>query len=99
MKTAIATRFCRSRPLTDLTELTFMFLTLTFQYLNKLVEGEVGNLTSPQSFHTVNVQGLNDNRIKLLTEFRGELPMKVFALVGNFPIEACEFSGHTATKR
>ena len=69
-----------------------MFLTLIFQYLNKLVEAKIGDFASPKAFHTVKVQSFKDNRIKLLTEFRGELPMKVFALVRNFPIEACELS-------
>ena len=94
MKPAIATRFRCSSPLTDLTQLTLMFLTLILQYLNKLVEGKVRDFTSPQAFHTVKVQGFNGNRIKLLAEFRRELPMKVFALVGNFPTQPCEVS-HT----
>ena len=92
MKTAIATRFRCSRPLTDLFKMTLMFITLIFQYLNKLVEGEVRDFASPQAFHTVKVQGFKSNRIKLLTQFRGELPMKVFALVADFPIEACDCS-------
>ena len=69
-----------------------MFLTLILQYLHKLVERKVGDLTSPQAFHTLKVQGFNGNRIKLLTEFRGELPLKVFALVRDFTIQACELS-------
>ena len=92
MKTAIATRFRCSSPLTDLFQKTLMFLTLILQYLNKLVERKVGDFTSPQAFHTVKVQGFNGNRIKLLTEFTCELPMKVFALVTDFPIETCYLS-------
>ena len=76
----------------DLNELTLMFLTLILQYLNKLIEGKVGDLTSPKSFHARKVQGFNNDCIKLLTEFRGELSMKVFALVRDFPIQACELS-------
>ena len=95
MKTTITTRFRCSSPLTDLNELTLMFLTLILQYLNKLVESKVGDLTSPQAFHTVKVQRFNRNRIKLLTKFRGELPMKIFALVRDLPIESCEVS-HTS---
>ena len=53
-----------------------MFLTLICQYLNKLIEGEVGDFTSPQAFHTVKVQGLKENPIKLFTKFRGELPIE-----------------------
>ena len=87
MKPTIATRFrCRS-PLTGLTQLTLMFLTLILQYLNKLVEGKIGDFTSPQAFHTVKVQGFNRNGIKLLTKFGRQLPVKVFALVRDLPIE------------
>ena len=92
MKSAVATRFRCSRPLADLEQLTPMFLTLIPQYLNKLVERKIGDFTSPQTFHTVKVQGFNGNRIKLLTEFGGKLPLKVFALVADFPIQACELS-------
>ena len=94
MKSAVATRFrCRS-PLTDLEQLTPMFDTLILQYLNKLVERKIGDFTTPQAFHTLKVQGFNGNRIKLLTEFGSKLPMKIFALIADFPIQACELS-HT----
>ena len=65
-----------------------MFLTLILQYLNKLVERKIRDFTSPQAFHTVKVQFFNGDCIKLLTKFSGELPMKVFALITNPPIEA-----------
>ena len=68
-----------------------MLSTFILQYLNKLVEGEVRHFTPPKSFHTLKVQGFKDNRIKLLTEFRGELPVKVFALITHPSIETCEF--------
>ena len=71
-----------------------MLLTLILQYLNKLVEGEIGDFTSPKPFHAVKVQCLKNNRIKCLTEFACELPLKVFALVADFPIKACKLS-HT----
>ena len=71
-----------------------MFLTLILQYLNKLIEGKVRYLTTPKPFHTVKVERFKHNRIKLLTKFAGELPLKVFALVADFPIETCELS-HT----
>ena len=64
-----------------------MFLTLILQYLNKLVEGEIRDLASPKPFHAIKVQRFNGNRIKLLTKFRGNLPLKVFALVGDFTVE------------
>ncbi len=94
MKTAVATRFCCRSPLTDLTQLTLMFLTLILQYLNKLIEGEVGDLASPKSFHTRKVQGFNGDGVESLTKFRSKLPLKIFALVADFPIETCELS-HT----
>ena len=94
MKTTITTRFSCSSPLIDLFEKTLMFATLILQYLNELVEGKVRNFTSPQPFHAIKVQGFKDNRIKLLAKFAGELPMKVFALVSDFLIEACKLS-HT----
>ena len=95
MKTAIATRFCCSCPLTDLTQLTLMFLTLIFQYLNKLIESKVGDLTSPKPFHTVKVQSFNRNGIKPFTEFCCQLPMKVFALIRNLTVKACQCSDTT----
>ena len=95
MKSTITTRFRCSRPLTDLTQLTLMFSTFILQYLNKLVERKIRDFTSPRfPFHTVKVQGFNGNRIKLLTKFSCQLPVKVFALVADFPIEACNLS-HT----
>ena len=90
MKSAIGTRFRCRRPLIDLEQLTSMFLTLILQYLNKLVERKVRDLTSPQAFHTVKAQGFNSDCVELLTEFRGELPMKVFALVANPSVETCK---------
>ena len=92
MKTTIATRFRRSSPLTHLNKLTLMLLTLILQYPNKLIEGKVGNLTPPQAFHAVKVQRFNGNRIKLLAKFAGELPVKVFTLIADFPIKACYLS-------
>ena len=94
MKTTIATRFRCRCPLTDLEQCATIFLTLILQYLNKLVEGKIGDLTSPQAFHASKVQGFNSNRIKRLTKIGRKLPMKVFALIADLPIKACELS-HT----
>ena len=90
MKSAVATRFRCRRPSSNLEQCATMFLTLIFQYLNKLVEGKIGDFTSPQAFHAVKVQGFNGDCVEPLTKFRGELPLKIFALVGDFPIQACE---------
>ena len=92
---AIRTRLRRSRPLINFSQKTLMFTTFIPQYLNKLVEGKVRDFTSPQPFHTVKVKRLNDDRIKLLAKFRRQLPMKVFALVGNLPIESGNLSNTT----
>ena len=90
MKSAVATRFrCRS-PLLNLEQRTPMLLTLILQYLNKLVERKVGDFASPQAFHTVKVQRFNGDGIKLLTQFRGKLPVKVFALIAYPSIEPCK---------
>ncbi len=66
MKTTITTRFRGGSPLSDFFKMTLMFLTLIFQYLNKLVEGEVGDFTPPQAFHTVKVQRLKENQENFL---------------------------------
>ena len=92
MKSAIATRFCCRCPLTDLEQLTSMFLTLILQYLHKLVEGKIGDFSSPQAFHSVKVQFFNSDCIKLLTKFSCELPVKVFALIAYPSIEAGKLS-------
>ena len=94
MKSAIATRLCCSRPVTDLEQRTPMFDTLIFQYLNKLVESKVGDLTSPKPFHTLKVQGFNGDGIKRLAQLCRKLPVEVFALVAYFPIETGNLS-HT----
>ena len=93
MNPTITTRFRCSSPSTDLFQKTLMFAALILQYLNELVEGKVRDFTSPEAFQvSVKVQGFNGNRIKLLTKFACQLPMKVFALVGNFAIETGDLS-------
>ena len=67
-----------------------MFLTLILQYPNKLVKGEVRDFTSPQAFHARKVQGFNNDCIEPFTKFTCQLPMKVFALIADFPIEMGE---------
>ena len=69
-----------------------MFETFQLQNLNKLVKGEVRDLSSPQAFHSVKVKRLCSNQVKPPTKISSEFPMEIFALVGNFGIESCEFS-------
>ena len=72
-----------------------MFLALILQNLYKLVERKIRDFPSPQAFHTVKIQGFNGDCVKRLTKVACELPMKVFALVTYFPIQACDLS-HTS---
>ena len=41
-----------------------MFETLECQYLNKLPESKVRDLTSPEAFHTVKVERLGRDQVK-----------------------------------
>ena len=72
-----------------------MFLTLIFQYLNKLVKSEVRDLTTPEAFHPVKVQRFGGDKVKSSTQVGGKFPMPVFTLVADFAIETCEFSDGT----
>ena len=69
-----------------------MFTALILQYFNELVEPKIGDFTTPKPFHAVKVQGFNNDCVKLLAKFRGELPLKIFALIANFPIQTCKLS-------
>ena len=95
MKTAIATRFRCRRPLSDLTQLTLMFLTLILQYLNKLSERKVRDFASPEAFHTRKVQRLGRYEVKPSTKVRGKFVVPIFALVGNMSVEPCELMEST----
>ena len=75
MKTTIATRFRCRRPLTDLTQLTLMFLTLILQYLNKLVERQGRRLCVPKAFHTVKVQAFQWKLYQ--TSYKVHLPVAI----------------------
>jgi len=66
-------------------ELTIMFQTLILQYLNELVEGEVRDFSSPQSLHTVEVQGLGRDKVKSSAKIGGEFEVPIFALVRDMP--------------
>ena len=87
VETTITTRFCCRRPLTDLKQLTLMFETLELQYLNKLVKGKIGDLPSPQAFHTLKIQRFGDDGIKAFTQVGSNLVVPVLTLVGDMPIQ------------
>ncbi len=80
MKTAIATRFRRGSPLSDLFPHTFMFTTFILQYLNELVEGEFRYFTPPQAFHTLKVQCLTVRTFLLTIQCFVEMPKFVQGL-------------------
>ena len=44
-----------------------MFETFELQYLNKLIESEIGDFTSPQAFHACQVQRFKSKCIKAST--------------------------------
>ena len=72
-----------------------MFETFELQYLNKLIESEIGDFTSPEAFHACQVQRFKSKSIKASTQVSGEFPMPIFALPSDFPIQSCEFSDST----
>ena len=72
-----------------------MFDTLVLQQLHKLVEGEIGDLPSPQAFHAVYVQRFKRKCIKASTQVSGEFPMPIQTLPCDFPIESCKCSHRT----
>ena len=72
-----------------------MFDTLILQNLNKLVESKVRDFTSPEAFHTLEVQRLNGDGIKPSAQVGRKLPVKVFALIADFPIQTGELTDST----
>ena len=72
-----------------------MFDTLVLQQLHKLVKGEIGDLPSPEAFHSVYVQRFKSKRIKAPTEVSGEFPMPVKALPADFAIQYRQFPDRT----
>ena len=64
-----------------------MFQTLELQYLNKLREGKVRDLSAPQPLHRIQVERLGDDGIKPSAEVSGKFPVPITPLVGNFALE------------
>ena len=69
-----------------------MFDTLERQYLNKLVEGKIGDLTSPETFHRIKVECLGGDEIEPLTQVGRCFPVPIQSLVGDFAMKPCEFT-------
>ena len=72
-----------------------MFDTFILQYLDKLIEREVGDFTSPQAFHSVYVQRFKSQCIKASTEIGGKFPVPVKTLPADFPIQPCQLTHST----
>ena len=72
-----------------------MFETLELQYLNKLIEGKVGDFASPKPFHTLKVECLSGDMVKPSAEVSGKFVVPVLALVGDFTVKPCQFSQRT----
>ena len=88
-------RFRRRNPLPNLKELTLMFDTLILQYLNKLVKSKVRDFTSPEAFHSLKVQCLGDNVVKLTTQVSGAFVVPISALIRDFHVKPCELTDST----
>ena len=69
-----------------------MFLTLIFQYLNKLVKSKVRHFPTPKPFHTIKVQRFKNDHIKTPAKVGGKFPLKIKALMANPSIEACKLT-------
>ena len=69
-----------------------MFLTLIFQYLNKLGEGKVGYLPPPKPLHTIKIQRLGNDCIKTPAQIGCKFPMPIAPLIRNLAIESCELT-------
>ena len=67
-----------------------MFDTLILQYLNKLVESEIGDFTSPEAFHTLKIKSFGGDSIKPSAQVGHKLPVKVFTLIRDFAIQSGE---------
>ena len=72
-----------------------MFDTFILQQLNELVEGEIGDLPSPEAFHTVYVQRFKSKRIKASTKVSRQFPMPIQALPTDLAIQYRQFPDRT----
>ena len=72
-----------------------MFDTFIFQQLYKLTECQIGDFTSPQAFHSCQVQRFKSKCIKASTKVGSEFPVPVKALSTDFPIQYRQFPDRT----
>ena len=72
-----------------------MFDTFILQQLQKLVESEIGDFTSPEAFHSCQVQRFKSKCIKASTQVGSEFPMPVKALSADLAIQYRQLSDGT----
>ena len=86
--TNMAHRGCRL-PLIDAFNTFTTFFCLPLEFLQKCVESDVGDFTTPKAFHTVKVQRLKEQNIKPTHKFKCKFPVVIFALSSNFAVPTC----------
>ena len=72
-----------------------MFDTFILQQLNKLTQCQIGDFTSPEAFHSCQVQRFKSKSIKASTKVSGEFPMPIQALPTDLTIQPCDFPNTT----
>ena len=72
-----------------------MFETFELQYLNKLIESEIGDFASPESFHAVKVQRFGCDGVKPSAEVCSEFEVPIASLIANLAIKPCKLSDST----
>ena len=59
--------------------------------LNELIESEIRDVTSPETFHTVKVECLGRDKVKSSAKIGSKFEVPIFALVGDVPIQSRYF--------
>ena len=72
-----------------------MFETLECQNLNKLSKSKVRDFASPEAFHTVEIQRFGRDKVKTPAQVGSKFIVPITPLVGDMPIETCEFMHST----
>lgn len=90
----VANRSCRL-PLINAFNTLATFLCLPLEFLIECVETYIRDFTSPEAFHTLKVQRLGDNVVKLTTQVSGAFIVPISALVGDLAIKSCQLSDGT----
>ena len=86
---AHTTALCGRRPPIDFQHRADTLMALVFKLSEKLTKGEVGDLFSPQAFHTRKVEVFKEQYIKTTAQVYREFPMMVCSLVRRFLVDTC----------